>query len=353
MIVTDRDKETLASYAAVFIHPLLRQGTQVSYKIPICADGIGSPEIGELVIEPDAKSGIKVIEVEDTPEGPRVIAVYKPGKNPSYRRTPSVPFARSLREQVDHHVEAQGKYRERAEKLGVQDIAYNQLPSSENAGYVKYGDDLDPNNFGFASAAFANDEGVYFSENYEKPREGGWTNSGTMNTAEVEQMRERVIRSVFSITLEEELYERKALEVVRGLSNVLVRDTIGKQVDLSKTRVKPEGFTYVRAVRQDNGCVKFSVDVSMFTGLEKKGGQVISDHKYLSSVLKGLKRIDGIGPYDGLHFERKRDPESTDLTKSKQPNKPHYPYLVKAIYVAELTKDTLSAIYVEQKQLAA
>ena len=74
----------------------------------------------------------------------------------------------------------------------------------------------------------------------------------------------------------------------------------------------------------------------------------------LGEHLKSLKRIDGTGPYEGLHFEmKKNNPEIIDLTKSNQPDKLSYPYLVQATYLAKLSKDTLLGLYLEQKRLVA
>lgn len=344
-------RETISDVANRLIIPLLMQPTETPYYITFNMNGAGSPSVGRIGIEKERGSFQEQVGKDEY----RVIAVIKPGqkKEINYRdRKPSYPFVKGLEHYLSQEEESRSPKDYR--KIGQEfpDIPFDELPNHLGGVYKTYGDELGPEKSGLMQVAHADGPGVYLPNNsYENHSETGWVDSA-QDASEIERIQKRVARSVAAITLEEELYEREALEVVKGLANVIVRDAISKRIDLKKLRVKPSGFAYVHGVRQGDSA-EISVGVSMLTGLETKTGQVISDHKYLSSVLKGLKRIDGIGPYDGLHFERRRDPEITDLTKYNQPNKPPYPYLVRAVYIAKLSKDAVSAVYQEQKQLAA
>jgi len=345
MIVTEGYQEELASYAAVFIDPLLRQGTQVSYKIPICANGIGSPQIGELVIEPDAKSGIKVKQVEDTPEGARVIAVYKPGKKTSYRNEPSFPFKRSLREHVDHHVESQGKYRERAEELGVQEIHYNQFPSSENGGYVKYGDDLDPNNFGFASASFADEEGVYFTRAPSGSREIDVTEP---NKAQVERIQDRVLRYVIGTRFDEELRKTEMIQVLGELpkrSIVRAMEEIGARKGLQYNA--PE-FSHTR-IEESKGIIRIKARVAILTGIGV-GPSSRQDARHMTDMLNRLNEIS-LDSVDGLYLKRNGYARASTLPNGSEPRKMGHSHVVRADFVSEFPEEMLPIIYNRNKDL--
>lgn len=341
-------RETISDFAERIILPRLMQPIETPYHLPIHMNGVGSRLIGRTVIEDGRASLQEQVETEEY----RVVTVIKPGQRLAHRNVPSYKFLKALEHQT--HQEEESKSPENYKELGRKfpDIPFDELPNHLGGAYATYNDGLNPDKSGFIPVAHADGSGVYLADNSHGNHSERGRVGSVQDAGEIERIQERVIRSVTAIALEEELYERKALDVVKNLANVLVRDAISEKIDLSKIRVKPSGFAYVHAARQGDS-VEVSVDISMFTGLERKGGQIISDHKYLSGALKDLKRIDGIGPYDGLHFERKRDPEIIDLTRSKQPDKPPYPYLVQAMYTAKLTKDTLLATYEEQKQLAA
>ncbi|MEK6909624.1 MAG: hypothetical protein AABW61_00945, partial [Candidatus Aenigmatarchaeota archaeon] len=351
-IVTDIDKEILTSYAAVFIYPLLRQGTQTSYKIPISANGTRSPKIGDLVIEPDAKSGIKVTQVEDTPNGARVIAVYKPEQKTSYRNGPSVSYTRSLGEHVDHHVEAQGKYRERAEKLGVQDTPYDQLPSSENAAYVKYGDDSSPNNFGFASAACADEEGVYFTRVPFESREIGLTEP---NKAQVERIQERVLRHVIETTFDEGLREAerqrdydemiKVLGELPKMSIVKAMEEIGASRGLQYSA--PE-FSYT-TIAESNGILRIETRVAILTGTGV-GPSSRQDARHMVDMVNRLGKIS-LGSVDGLYLERNGYAKISVLPNGSEPRKMGHSHVVRADFVSEFPEEMLPIIYNQNKDL--
>ena len=352
MIVTDIDKEILTSYAAVFIYPLLRQGTQTSYKIPISANGTRSPKIGDLVIEPDAKSGIKVTQVEDTPNGARVIAVYKPEQKTSYRNGPSVSYTRSLGEHVDHHVEAQGRYRERAEKLGVQDTPYNQLPSTENAAYVKYGDDLDPNNFGFASAALADEEGAYFTRVPFESREIDVTEP---NKAQVERIQESVLRYVIGTTLDEELTkaERKRehdeminfLGELPQMSIVKAMEEIGASKGLQYNAPR---FSYTR-IAESNGILRIETRVAILTGIGV-GPSSRHDARHIVDRFNRLDKVS-LGSVDGLYLRRDGYAKISVLPNGSEPRKMGHSHVVRADFVSEFPEEMLPVIYNRNKDL--
>lgn len=345
MIVTGSDEETLVSYAAVFIDPLLRQVTQVSYKTPICANGTGSPKIGDLVIEPDAKFG-KVKEVEDTSEGPRVIAVYKPGQKPSYRNEPSFPFKRSLREQVDHHVEAQGKYREKAEELGVQDIRYNQLPSSENAAYVEYNTEINPGEFGFAAVS-ADEEGVYFSRATE-PREIDGTKP---NKTQLGRMQDRVLRYLIETTFNEELAKAEYDQMIKTIGaacrkNILsaVRNNIsGRYFEDSNIRQEVKSY-----VTQEDDVITFESELVMLTGNRYRGSR--HDARLASDVLTDLNRIS-FDVDNGLFLKRKTYPVVRTVLGRSEAARLAYSHIVGAVYVLEFSLELLPTLYENNRNL--
>jgi len=118
----------------------------------------------------------------------------------------------------------------------------------------------------------------------------------------------------FESALEEELQEAEkvALRIVKRAASRSIDIAIAGMIDKRNLRTPIIGLTESDVTNQGSSiCV--DVVLSIFTGVRKPHGQVISDAKYLMGVVKELGKIGFYG-FPRLYLERNGHFERTPLT---------------------------------------
>lgn len=354
MVVTDIAEQTLGQYESIFIDPLLKEKGDLPYRISIRADGLGSPEVGEILKEPDKEVGFKVRLIQSAPNGSLVVAVYKPGKPKSYRNSPQHSFIRSLEEQINEHIESQGKYKEKG--LGILDVPFSELPPSENGSYVEYNGELNPGKFGFAKVS-ADESGIYtIQEQFPTPYDREVSDDNSKE--ELEELQARVIRYVTDVKFEEELTKAERqrdynimMEVVRRVPRRSITSAI-KELDPGKYLLDPNACQITDThVTEEGVVIKVESEVAMLTGRHRVYGQVNRhDARCMADLLSRLNVVS-FDSVDGLYLKRVGYPTIRAAPDGSEAAKSGYSHIVGAKFVTEFSSELLPEIYENNKIL--
>lgn len=155
--------------------------------------------------------------------------------------------------------------------------------------------------------------------------------------------------SAFEKELEEA--EKLVLRIVKRAASKSIDITIAGRVDKKNLRTPIIGLTESDATNQKS-TVSVDVNLSIFTGMRKAHGQVISDAKYLMNVVKELEKIGFYG-FSRLYLERNGRFERTSLTESTRlPTGQllHATDRIQVSYVTKIPNEMIPEIYEQHKQ---
>jgi len=114
------------------------------------------------------------------------------------------------------------------------------------------------------------------------------------------------------------------------------------------------GISESDVASEENGYVNIGVTLSIYTGMKKTHGQVITDAKYRMEIFKDLDRINFDG-FDSLHLKRNGRPKKIDL--AEHPRLPtgellYSTNLVQVTYIAKIPMGVIPEIYEKHKDNA-
>ena len=168
-----------------------------------------------------------------------------------------------------------------------------------------------------------------------------------------------LIKRDFKVALEEELarLEENVLELARGSTSDSIWAMLEPYARGLSGKLKSQAHIFINpSVSVQDGSVDVTAQVSIYTGLRKVHGQVISDHGSWSGILRNLNDIPfGLFPDNGYHLRRSNNPESSYLPQCERtPNGIIVPstHRVQATYVMRAAKEMFMKAYQMQTQKA-